>query len=153
MTSVELASMLARFAELEGRHPRILIATGCLADETYLNLVASRFADGGFDVDIAPSGSDAVSISQQVVDCDADMLALVRVSVDHDDRVRVMDLQSALSAMDAEYIQFGIFGRPDDPARDNVDFLFDVAHFDIDDIISLMRFLLAVEEGRMVEGI
>lgn len=149
MTSTELASMLARFAEIEGRHPRILIATAAHDEDHYRKAVATRFADGGFDVDVAPPGSDAASISRQVVDCDADALALIRTTAEGDDRIHVAELLTALSAMDAEYVQFGVIGRPDDPATDTVDFVFDVEHLDTTDIISLMRFLLRLEEDRL----
>ena len=149
MTSSELASMLSRFAEIEGRHPRILVAAASSAEEKQLKAVATLFADGGFDVDIAPPQSTEVSIARQVVDCDADILALIRLQAESDDRVRVADLISSLDAQGAQYVQFGIVGHPDDPARDNVDFVFDIDHFATGDIGALMQFLLLVEESRM----
>ncbi|PKR48007.1 hypothetical protein [Thalassospira marina] len=152
MTSSELASMLSRFAEIEGRHPRILIAAASHDEERLLKSVATLFADGGFDVDIAPAMSDEASIARQVIDCDADILALIRLKAEGHDRVRVADLISSLDAQGAEYVQFGIIGDPEDPARDNVDFVFDVNHFATGDIGALMRFLLLVEESRMKPG-
>ncbi|WP_417842516.1 methylmalonyl-CoA mutase [Thalassospira sp.] len=152
MTSIELASMLSRFAEIEGRHPRILIAAASHDEERLLKSVATLFADGGFDVDIAPPISDEISIARQVIDCDADILALIRLKAEGDDRVRVADLISSLDAQGAQHVQFGIIGNPDDPARDTVDFVFDAAHFATGDIGGLMRFLLLIEENRMGTG-
>ncbi|OSQ46715.1 methylmalonyl-CoA mutase [Thalassospira alkalitolerans] len=153
MTSPELANNLARFAEMEGRHPRLLVATASSVEERYCKHVATLFADGGFDVDIAPRNSDAQSIARQVIDCDADILVLVRVSMDAEDRVSVAGLISSLAAIDAEYVKFGIVGKTDDPARENVDFVFDLDHLGTADCEALVGYILAIEEGRVAQHI
>ncbi len=72
MTSAQLATNLARFAEMEGRHPRLLLATASSDEQAHHKQVATLFADGGFDVDVAPQHSDAQSIALQAIECDAD---------------------------------------------------------------------------------
>lgn len=153
MTSRQLATNLAKFAEMEGRHPRLLLATASSDEERYHKHVATLFADGGFDVDVAPQHSDAQSIVRQVIDCDADILVLVRTSLTASDRVHVADLISALDAMDAEYVKFGIVGHGDDPARSNVDFLCDLEHLQTGDCEALVDYILAVEEDRVAQHI
>lgn len=153
MTSPQLATNLARFAEIEGRHPRLLLATASSEEQAHHKHVATLFADGGFDVDVAPPHSDAQSIARQVIDCDADMLVLIRTSMTSPDRVSVADLISALDAMDAEYVKFGIVGHSDDPARTNVDFVCDLEHLQTADCEALIAYILAVEEGRVAQHI
>ncbi|RCK35996.1 methylmalonyl-CoA mutase [Thalassospira xiamenensis] len=153
MTSPELATNLARFAEMEGRHPRLLLATASSAEESHHKHVATLFADGGFDVDIAPKNSDAQSIARQAVDCDADILVLIRLSLTEEDRVGVADVISSLAALDAEYIKFGIVGKTDDPARDNVDFVFDLEHLGTEDCEALVGYILEIEEDRVAQHI
>lgn len=153
MTSPELATNLARFAEMEGRHPRLLLATASSAEESHHKHVATLFADGGFDVDVAPRHSDAQSIARQVIDCDADMLLLIRTSMTAPDRVSVADLISALDALDAEYVKVGIVGHEDDPAASNVDFVCDLEHLQTSDCEALIDYILAVEETRVAQHI
>jgi len=153
MTSPQLATNLAKFAEMEGRHPRLLLATASSDEERYHKHVATLFADGGFDVDVAPQHSDAQSIARQVIDCDADMLILIRTSLNTSDRVHVADLISALDALDAEYVKFGIVGHADDPASSNVDFVCDLEHLQTSDCEALIEYILAVEEGRVAQHI
>jgi methylmalonyl-CoA mutase cobalamin-binding domain/chain len=153
MTSLQLATNLARFAEIEGRHPRLLLATASSEEDTHHKHVATLFADGGFDVDVAPQHSDAQSIARQVIDCDADMLVLIRTSLTADDRVSVADLISALDAMDAEYVKFGLVGHADDPAKGNVDFVCDLEHLKTSDCEDLIAYILAVEEDRVAQHI
>jgi|TARA_R110000803_G_scaffold14046_6_gene39255 methylmalonyl-CoA mutase cobalamin-binding domain/chain len=153
MTSSQLATSLAKFAEMEGRHPRLLLATASSHEERHHKKVATLFADGGFDVDVAPAHSDAQSIARQVIDCDADMLVLIRTSLTADDRVSVADIISSLDALDGEYVKFGIVGHPDDPAKSNVDFLCDLDHLKTTDCEALIEYILAVEEGRVAQHI
>ncbi|MCC9620634.1 methylmalonyl-CoA mutase [Thalassospira sp. MA62] len=153
MTSARLASSLARFAEIEGRHPRLLLAVASSEEAKHHKKVATLFADGGFDVDVAPTHSDPHSIARQVIDCDADMLVLIRTSLDAPDRLGVADLISALDALDAQYIKFGIVGAPDDPARETVDFVCDLDHLQTTDCESLIDYILSVEEERVQQHI
>lgn len=153
MTSSRLATSLARFAEIEGRHPRLLLATASSAEDVHHKKVATLFADGGFDVDVCPGHSDAQSIARQVIDCDADMLVLIRTSLTAPDRVSVADLISALDSLDAGYVKFGIVGRPDDPAKGNVDFVCDLEHLQTADCEALIDYILAVEEERAAQHI
>lgn len=153
MTSAQLATNLARFAEMEGRHPRLLLATASFAEQAHHKQVATLFADGGFDVDVAPQHSDAQSIARQVIDCDADMLVLIRTSLTSEGRVSVADLISALDALDGEYVKFGIVGHADDPARENVDFVCDLERLQTADCEALIAYMLAIEEGRVAQHI
>jgi methylmalonyl-CoA mutase cobalamin-binding domain/chain len=153
MTSPQLASSLAKFAEMEGRHPRLLLATASSVEEKHHKHVATLFADGGFDVDVAPRHSDAQSIALQVIDCDADILLLIRTSMTAEDRVSVADLISALDALDAEYVKVGIVGHADDPAAGNVDFVCDLEHLQTSDCEALIDYILAVEETRVAQHI
>ncbi|MHC8492069.1 methylmalonyl-CoA mutase [Thalassospira sp. SM2505] len=153
MTSPQLATNLARFAEMEGRHPRLLLATASDEEQAYHKHVATLFADGGFDVDVAPQHSDAQSIAMQAIDCDADMLVLIRTSLTAQDRVSVADLISALDGLDAEYVKVGIVGHADDPARGNVDFVCDLEHLETADCEALIAYILAIEEGRVAQHI
>jgi methylmalonyl-CoA mutase cobalamin-binding domain/chain len=153
MTSPQLASNLAKFAEMEGRHPRLLLATASSVEEKHHKQVATLFADGGFDVDVAPGHSDAQSIVRQVIDCDADMLVLIRTSLTAEDRVSVADLIAGLDALDGEYVKVGIVGHSDDPAASNVDFVCDLEHLQTSDCEALIDYILAVEEGRVAQHI
>jgi len=138
---------------MEGRHPRLLLATASDEEQAYHKHVATLFADGGFDVDVAPQHSDAQSIAMQAIDCDADMLVLIRTSLTAQDRVSVADLISALDGLDAEYVKVGIVGHADDPARGNVDFVCDLEHLQTADCEALIAYILAIEEGRVAQHI
>ena len=153
MSVAELAPVRSRVAGMHGRHPRLLLSTADSEEESHHKNVASVFADDVYYVDITPKNSYAQSIARQAVECDADILVLIRLSLTAEDRVGVADVISSLAALDAEYIKFGIVGKTDDPARDNVDFVFDLEHLGTDDCEALVGYILEIEEDRVAQHI
>ena len=76
--SFEKAKLLAdKFAESEGRRPRIMIAKmGQDGHDRGAKVVATGYADLGFDVDIGPLFQTAEEAAKQAVENDVHILGI-----------------------------------------------------------------------------
>ena len=76
--------MVARFAEREGRQPRIMIAKmGQDGHDRGAKVVASGYADIGFDVDIGPLFQTPAEAAKQAVENDVHILGISSLAAGH----------------------------------------------------------------------
>jgi methylmalonyl-CoA mutase len=91
-----------RFAELEGRRPRILVAKmGQDGHDRGAKVIATGFADLGFDVDIGPLFQTPQEVAEQAVENDVHIVGASSLAAGH--KTLVPQLIEALRAL----------GRPD----------------------------------------
>jgi methylmalonyl-CoA mutase len=80
----ELREEIKRFSKTEGRQPRILVAKmGQDGHDRGAKVIASSFADFGFDVDLSPLFQTPESIAQQAVDNDVHVIGVSTLAAGH----------------------------------------------------------------------
>jgi methylmalonyl-CoA mutase len=84
-TYFKLAAELAnRFAEMDGRRPRIMVAKmGQDGHDRGAKVVATSFADLGFDVDISPLFQTPKEVARQAVENDVHVLGVSSLAAGH----------------------------------------------------------------------
>jgi methylmalonyl-CoA mutase len=98
----EIAARVSAFAAREGRRPRILVAkVGQDGHDRGQKVVATAFADVGFDVDLGPLFATPEEVARQAVDNDVHVVGVSSLAAGH------LTLVPALKAALAEA------GRPD----------------------------------------
>nr|WP_229239850.1 methylmalonyl-CoA mutase [Echinicola soli] len=98
----EALALTAKFDEMEGRRPRILIAKmGQDGHDRGAKVIASGMADMGFDVDIGPLFQTPEEVARQAVENDAHLVGASSLAGGH--KVLIPQLIKALREM----------GRPD----------------------------------------
>jgi methylmalonyl-CoA mutase len=81
---VEAKALVARFAEREGRQPRIMIAKiGQDGHDRGAKVVATSYADLGFDVDIGPLFQTPAETAKQAVENDVHILGVSSLAAGH----------------------------------------------------------------------
>ena len=117
----ELRREIADFAAAEGRRPRVMIAKlGQDGHDRGAKVVASAFADLGFDVDIGPLFQTAEECARQAIENDVHAVGVSTLAAGH--KTLVPALIDALKAQGAEDIVVfvgGVIPKPD------YDFLYD----------------------------
>ena len=110
-----------QFAELEGRRPRIMIAKmGQDGHDRGAKVVATGYADVGFDVDIGPLFQTPKEAAKQAVENDVHILGISSLAAGHKTLVpQVIEEMKALGRDDIMVIVGGVI-----PAQD-YQFLFD----------------------------
>ena len=109
-----------RFAELEGRRPRIMVAKmGQDGHDRGAKVISSSFADLGFDVDIGPLFQIPAEVAQQAAENDVDIIGVSSLAAGH--KTLVPQLVEELKNIGREDIMVVAGGVI--PARD-YDFLF-----------------------------
>jgi methylmalonyl-CoA mutase len=118
----EKAKQLAdKFAELEGRRPRIMIAKmGQDGHDRGAKVVATSYADLGFDVDIGPLFQTPQEAAQQAVENDVHVLGVSSLAAGH--KTLVPEVIKALKDLGREDIMVIVGGVI--PSAD-YEFLFD----------------------------
>jgi len=106
----EKAKQLAdRFAELEGRRPRIMIAKmGQDGHDRGAKVVATSYADLGFDVDIGPLFQTPQEAAQQAVENDVHVLGVSSLAAGH--KTLVPEVIKALKKLGREDIMVVVGG-------------------------------------------
>jgi methylmalonyl-CoA mutase len=75
---------VAEFAEAEGRQPRILVAKmGQDGHDRGQKVIASAFADLGFDVDVGPLFSTPAEVARQAVEADVHVVGVSSLAAGH----------------------------------------------------------------------
>jgi len=98
----EIMTRIERFAKKEGRRPRILVAkVGQDGHDRGGKVIATGFADMGFDVDVGPLFATPREAAQQAVDADVHVVGVSSLAAGH--KTLVPELIKELQAM----------GRPD----------------------------------------
>jgi methylmalonyl-CoA mutase len=116
MNEIEAVRKLTEtFAEREGRRPRILVAKiGQDGHDRGAKVVATAFADMGFDVDIGPLFQTADEVARQAVENDVHVVGVSSLAGAH--RTLVPDLLAALRAMgrpEVKVVVGGVIPRDD----------------------------------------
>jgi methylmalonyl-CoA mutase len=76
--------LLARFAEEEGRQPRVLVAKmGQDGHDRGQKVIATAFADLGFDVDVGPLFSTPEEVARQAVEADVHVIGVSSLAAGH----------------------------------------------------------------------
>jgi methylmalonyl-CoA mutase len=104
-----------KFAEDEGRRPRILVAKmGQDGHDRGQKVIVSAFADMGFDVDVGPLFSTPEEVAQQAVDADVHVVGVNSLAAGH--LTLVPELKKALHALGADDVMIVVGGviPPDD---------------------------------------
>jgi methylmalonyl-CoA mutase len=105
----EVKVQVEHFIQHEGRRPRILIAKmGQDGHDRGQKVIATAFADLGFDVDIGPLFQTPEEVARQAVDNDVHVVGASSLAAGH--LTLVPALKSALSAYDRKDIQIVVGG-------------------------------------------
>jgi methylmalonyl-CoA mutase len=95
---VEVQKRVKQFEALEGRRPRILVAkVGQDGHDRGAKVIATGFADFGFDVDLGPLFQTPEEVAQQAVDADVHVVGISSLAAGH--RTLVPKLAQCLKAM------------------------------------------------------
>ena len=116
MESFEKARKLADdFAELEGRRPRIMVAKmGQDGHDRGAKVVATSYADMGFDVDIAPLFQTPAEVAKQAIENDVHILGVSSLAAGHKTLVpEVVKELKALGREDVYIVVGGVIPRQD----------------------------------------
>ncbi|MHA4874866.1 cobalamin-dependent protein, partial [Enterococcus faecium] len=101
--------MVAAFREADGRPPKIMIAKmGQDGHDRGQKVIASAFADVGFDVDIGPLFATADEAARQAVENDVHILGVSSLAAAH--LTAVPELKAALKKHGREDIMIIIGG-------------------------------------------
>jgi len=99
----ETATLIEKFANDEGRRPRMLVAKmGQDGHDRGAKVVASGFADMGFDVDVGPMFSTPEEIADSAVDSDVHVVGVSSQAAGH--KTLVPGLIRALKERGADHI-------------------------------------------------
>ena len=80
----EARQLAERFAQLEGRRPRIMVAKmGQDGHDRGAKVIASSFADLGFDVDIAPLFQTPEEVARQAAENDVHLIGISSLAAGH----------------------------------------------------------------------
>jgi len=84
ITYKEVIKLSDQFAELEGRRPRILVAKmGQDGHDRGAKVIATSFADMGFDVDIGPLFQTPEETARQAVENDVHLVGISSLAAGH----------------------------------------------------------------------
>ena len=110
-----------KFAELDGRRPRIMVAKmGQDGHDRGAKVISTSFADIGFDVDIGPLFQTPAEAAKQAIENDVHILGVSSLAAGHKTLVpQVMDELKALGREDIMVVAGGVI-----PAQD-YDYLYD----------------------------
>ncbi|WP_138760627.1 methylmalonyl-CoA mutase [Modestobacter altitudinis] len=107
--------MAAAFADAEGRRPRILVAKmGQDGHDRGQKVIATAFADLGFDVDVGPLFQTPDEVARQAVEADVHVVGVSSLAAGH--LTLVPALRDALAALGADDVLVVVGGviPPDD---------------------------------------
>jgi len=123
----EAREMADAFAKLEGRRPRIMIAKmGQDGHDRGAKVIATSFADIGFDVDIGPLFQTPQEAARQAVENDVHILGVSSLAAGHKTLVpKVIDALKEMGRDDIMVIAGGVIPQQD------YDFLYDAGVFGV----------------------
>ncbi|MCX6468697.1 MAG: methylmalonyl-CoA mutase, partial [Corynebacteriales bacterium] len=102
-------AIVSEFAEAEGRRPRVLIAKmGQDGHDRGQKVIATAFADLGFDVDVGPLFQTPDEVARQAADNDVHVVGVSSLAAGH--LTLVPALRSALAAVGREDIMIVVGG-------------------------------------------
>ncbi|GGQ10114.1 methylmalonyl-CoA mutase [Streptosporangium pseudovulgare] len=105
----EVRDMCAEFERLEGRRPRILVAKmGQDGHDRGQKVIATAFADLGFDVDVGPLFQTPEEVARQAVEADVHVVGVSSLAAGH--LTLVPALRAALAGLGAEDVMIVVGG-------------------------------------------
>ncbi|MEU6741072.1 methylmalonyl-CoA mutase [Streptosporangium sandarakinum] len=105
----EVRDMCAEFERLEGRRPRILVAKmGQDGHDRGQKVIATAFADLGFDVDVGPLFQTPEEVARQAVEADVHVVGVSSLAAGH--LTLVPALRDALAGLGAEDVMIVVGG-------------------------------------------
>ena len=117
-TAAEVRRLVECFEQIEGRRPRILVAKmGQDGHDRGQRVIASAFADLGFDVDIGPLFRTPAETARQAVENDVHIVGVSSLAAGH--LTLVPELRRELAALDREDLMIvagGVIPPEDIPA-------------------------------------
>jgi methylmalonyl-CoA mutase len=111
----ETRRMAAEFEEAEGRRPRILVSKmGQDGHDRGQKVIATAFADLGFDVDVGPLFQTPEEVARQAVEADVHVVGVSSLAAGH--MTLVPELRDALAGLGADDVLVVVGGviPPDD---------------------------------------
>ena len=111
----DIRARVAAFAEAHGRRPRILVAKiGQDGHDRGQKVIATAFADLGFDVDIGPLFQTPAEVARQAVEADVHVIGVSSLAAGH--LTLVPELRDELAALGRSDIRITVGGvvPPDD---------------------------------------
>ncbi len=106
---IAVADAVAKFEAAQGRRPRLLVAKlGQDGHDRGAKVIASGFADLGFDVDIGPLFSTPEEVVQQALDADVHMIGVSSQAAGH--KTLVPALAAELAKRGGSHIQITVGG-------------------------------------------
>ena len=117
MTS-EVRRLVAQFAQAEGRRPRIMVAKmGQDGHDRGQKVIASAFADLGFDVDVGPLFRTPAETARQAVENDVHIVGVSSLAAGHLTLIpQLRDELSKLGRADVMIVAGGVIPPQDYPA-------------------------------------
>ncbi len=124
---VEAKKLVETFTKLEGRRPRIMIAKlGQDGHDRGAKVIATSFADVGFDVDMGPLFQTPSEAARQAAENDVHILGVSSLAAGHKTLVpQVLDALKSINREDIMVIAGGVIPQQD------YDFLFETGVFGI----------------------
>ncbi len=105
----KVRKIVEKFAEIEGRRPRIMIAKmGQDGHDRGAKVIATAFADLGFDVDIGPLFQTPAETARQAVENDVHIIGMSSLAAGH--KTLMPQLIAALRELDREDIMVVVGG-------------------------------------------
>jgi methylmalonyl-CoA mutase len=116
--SAEVLALAKRFEEAEGRRPRILVAKmGQDGHDRGQKVIATAFADLGFDVDIGPLFQTPAETARQAVENDVHVVGVSSLAAGHLTLVpQLRDELARLGRDDIMIVAGGVIPPQDHPA-------------------------------------
>jgi len=110
-----LRERIAKFAEKEGRQPRILLVKlGQDGHDRGIKIIASAFADCGFDVDLAPLFLTPEEAAKQAVENDVHLIGISSLAAGHKSLIpNLINTLKRYNAFDIQIICGGILPPQD----------------------------------------
>ena len=100
---MEIKTIIEAFIDREGRRPRILVCKmGQDGHDRGAKVVATAFADVGFDVDLSPMFSTPEEVAKQAIENDVHIVGVSSLAGSH--KSLVPELIKELKALDAEEV-------------------------------------------------
>ncbi len=123
---------IEKFVKREGRRPRILVSSmGKKRHNQDTRLLATLFAETGFDVDIGPLHQTARGPARMAIENDVHIICFLSIENNH--KELVMELARALKAEQAENIRILVGGAI---PRSDYDFIYSAG---VDQILNSVR--------------
>ena len=112
---VNIKSEMKLFTELEGRRPRMLVVKmGQDGHDRGAKVIATAFADIGFDVDIGPLFQTPLEVAKQAVENDVHLLGVSSLAAGHNTLVpSVLNELEKLGRSDIMVIAGGVIPKKD----------------------------------------